>query len=70
MDKDNAAPAERDPDSDSPGSGSTIPQSKDGVSITSTPDGSNFEPEEDIPLESGEDPGGSEKESRSRLILL
>jgi hypothetical protein len=64
MGKDNAASAEPDPDnSGSRGSGSTIPQSKDGVSITSTEGGSNFEPEEDFEPESGEDPGGREKES-------
>ena len=63
MEKDHAAPAGTPDKIGSPGSGSTLPQSKDGISITSTPDGSNFEPEEDSPLESGKDPGGSEKES-------
>ncbi len=64
METDNAAPA-GDPDKiGSPGSGSTIPQSKDGISVTSTPDGSSFEPEEDSPLESGKDPGGSGKERK------
>jgi hypothetical protein len=64
MDKDNAASAERDAgNSGSPGSGSTIPQSKDGISTTSTPGGSNFEPEEDFPQDGGEDLGGSDEES-------
>jgi hypothetical protein len=65
MDKDNAAPAEQDPnDSGSAGTGSTIPKSADGVSITSTPGGSNFEPEEDAPPpDSGTDKGGPEKQS-------
>lgn len=55
MDKDNAAPAEQDPDtSTSTGTGSTIPKSADGVSITSTPGGSNFEPEEDAPAPDSE----------------
>jgi hypothetical protein len=65
MDKDQAAPAEPDPDnSSSPGSGSTIPKSKDGVWITSTPGGSSFEPEEDAPAQdTGESAGGSEKKT-------
>ncbi|MDQ0819596.1 hypothetical protein QFZ79_001887 [Arthrobacter sp. V4I6] len=65
MDKDPTAPAEQDPDnSSSPGSGSTIPKSKDGVWITSTPGGSSFEPEEDVAAhDTGEGTGGSEKET-------
>jgi hypothetical protein len=70
MDNDNAAPAEQDPNnSGSAGPGSTIPKSADGVSITSTPDGSNFEPEEDAPADapapapdSGEEKGGRDKQ--------
>lgn len=55
MDKDRAAPAEQDPDeSGSPGNGSTIPKSKDGVGATTTPEKSNFEPEEDDPAEDSE----------------
>ena len=64
MDKDSTAPADRDSDnSGSPGGGSTIPQSEDGVSITSTPGGSHFEPEEDLPRESKKDLGEAEQES-------
>jgi hypothetical protein len=64
MDKDNAAPAEQDPNnSGSVGTGSTIPKSADGVSITSTPGGSSFEPEEDAPaLDSEADKGGPDKQ--------
>jgi hypothetical protein len=63
MDQDPAAPAEQDPEkTSSPGSGRTIPKSKDGVWITSTPDGSSFEPEEDVPArDGGEDAGASDK---------
>lgn len=64
MDKDSTAPADRDSDnSGSPGSGSTIPQSEDGVSITSTAGGSHFEPEEDLPRESKKDLGEPEQKS-------
>jgi hypothetical protein len=65
MNKDSAAPAEQDPgDSGAQGSGSTIPKSNDGVSVTSTPGGSSFEPEEDAPArDGGEVTGGSEKEA-------
>lgn len=64
MDKDSTAPADPNADnSGSPGSGSTIPQSEDGVSVTSTPGGSHFEPEEDLPRESKEDLGEPEPES-------
>ena len=63
MDQDPAAPAEPDPEkTSSPGSGSTIPKSKDGVWITSTPGGSSFEPEEDAPAgDGGENTGASDK---------
>jgi hypothetical protein len=64
MDKDSAAPAGRDPEnSGSPGDGSTIPQSEDGVAVTSTPGGSHFEPEEDLPRESEENLGEPDRES-------
>lgn len=60
MDQDPAAPAEQDAAS-SPGSGSTIPKSNDGVWITSTPGGSSFEPEEDVPAGDGGETGKSDK---------
>jgi hypothetical protein len=65
MDKDNAAPAEQDPNkSGSTGTGSTIPKSTDGISITSTPGGSSFEPEEDAPVpDSEQGTGEPDKES-------
>jgi hypothetical protein len=65
MDQNPAASAEQDPDkASSPGSGSTIPKSKDGVWVTSTPGGSNFEPEEDVPAQdTGEDPGASDNKT-------
>jgi hypothetical protein len=66
QDQDKTAPAEPEAGtSGSPGSGGTIPKSKDGVWITSAPGGSNFEPEEDAPAgDSGaESAGGSEKEA-------
>ena len=62
-DKDKAAPAEQDPNnSSSPGNGTTIPKSRDGVWATSTPGKSTFEPEEDVPAQDGgaESTGGSE----------
>lgn len=62
MDRDGAAPAEQNPDnSGSPGDGSTIPKSTDGVRATTTPGKSNFEPEEDVPAEDSEEKytGGS-----------
>ena len=63
MDQHPAAPAEQDANkASSPGSGSTIPKSNDGVWITSTPGGSSFEPEEDAPAgDGGEDTGASDK---------
>lgn len=67
-DKDTAAPAEDPGNSGSPESGSTIPKSKDGVWITSTPGGSSFEPEEDVPAQdtggksAGPESGGREKD--------
>jgi hypothetical protein len=68
VDKDNAAPAEQEPDtSGAAGSGSTIPKSKDGISITSTPGRSSFEPEEDVASpengDSGDSAEGSGKEA-------
>jgi len=65
-DKGPAAPAAPDPDSgSSAGRGSTIPESKDGVWITSTPGGSSFEPEEDGPAQDApaQDAGGPQKET-------
>jgi hypothetical protein len=65
MDQNPAASAEQDPDeTGSPESGSTIPKSKDGVWVTSTPGGSNFEPEEDVPAQdTEEDTGSSDKKT-------
>ena len=65
-DKGPAAPAAPDPDSgSSAGRGSTIPESKDGVWITSTPGGSSFEPEEDGPAQDApaQDAGRPQKET-------
>ena len=63
MDQDPAAPPEQEPEkTSSSGIGRTIPKSKDGVWITSTPGGSSFEPEEDAPAGDGvEDTGASDK---------
>lgn len=60
MDKDNAAPAEQDPStSSSPGNGTTIPKSSNGVWATSTRGKSTFEPEEDPAAQDREaDTGG------------
>lgn len=64
MDQDPAAPEQDAEKAGAPGSGSTIPKSKDGVWITSTPGGSSFEPEEDVPAPgSGEGTGASGKET-------
>lgn len=60
MDQDPAALAEQDPEKTS-SPGRTIPKSKDGVWITSTPGGSSFEPEEDAPAGDGGETGGSDK---------
>ena len=59
MGKDQADPAGQDSERSTPGSGSTIPKSKDGVWATSTPGKSSFEPEEDV--QGGEDAGSPEK---------
>jgi len=63
MGKDQADPAGQDPERGTPGSGSTIPKSKDGVWATSTPGHSSFEPEEDAPGSEAEDVGTSEEGS-------
>lgn len=58
-DKDKAAPQEQEPgNSGSRGSGSTIPKSNDGVWVTSTPGGTSFEPEEDVPVQDGGESAG------------
>ena len=64
-DKDKAAPAEQEPgNSGSRESGSTIPKSNDGVWVTSTPGGSSFEPEEDVPAQDkGESAGGPDRKA-------
>ncbi|SDK61548.1 hypothetical protein [Arthrobacter sp. ok362] len=65
MGKDQADPAGQDPERSAPGSGSTIPKSKDGIWVTSTPGKSSFEPEEDVPVQGSgaEDAGRPEEES-------
>lgn len=64
MDKDKATPAEQDPGhGSSPGDGTTIPKSSNGVWATSTPGKSTFEPEEDPPAQdSGAGPAGGSGE--------
>jgi hypothetical protein len=64
-DKDNAVPQEQEPgNSGSRESGSTIPKSNDGVWVTSTPGGSSFEPEEDVPAQDkGESAGGPDRKA-------
>jgi hypothetical protein len=55
MDKENTDPAGHDAGgSDSPGNGTTIPKSSDGVWTTWTSEKSSFEPEEDAPAQGGE----------------